>query len=77
MKDLEYKVFVDVLTDETETKEFDLDNDGKLDTKEYLTMTSKRISGASAIVNGEKVTGKEGKSLKIKPGQNKRLDVQI
>ena len=77
VKDLEYKVFVDVLTDETETKEFDLDNDGKLDTKEYLTMTSKRISGASAIVNGEKVTGKEGKSLKIKPGQNKSLDVQI
>ncbi|MBG9450986.1 hypothetical protein ABE67_17115 [Cytobacillus firmus] len=77
VKDLEYKVYVDVLTDETETKEFDLDNDGKLDAKEYLTMTSKRISGASAIVNGEKVTDEKGKTLKIKPGQNKSLDVQI
>lgn len=77
VKDLEYKVYVDVLTDEAETKEFDLDNDGKLDAKEYLTMTSKRISGASAIVNGEKVTDEKGKTLKIKPGQNKSLDVQI
>lgn len=77
VKDLEYKVYVDVLTDETETEEFDLDNDGKLDAKEYLTMSSKRISGASAIVNGEKVTDEKGKTLKIKPGQNKSLDVQI
>ncbi|MCS0653047.1 S8 family serine peptidase [Cytobacillus firmus] len=77
VKDLEYKVYVDVLTDEAKTKEFDLDNDGKLDAKEYLTMTSKRISGASAIVNGEKVTDEKGKTLKIKPGQNKSLDVQI
>ncbi len=77
VKDLEYNVFVDVLTDGTETKEFDLDNDGTLDSKEYLTLTSKRVQGASVSVNGEKVTHTEGKTLKIKPGQEKNLDVQI
>jgi lactocepin len=77
VKDLEYTVYVDVLTDGTETKEFDLDNDGTLDMKEYLTLTSNRIQGASVMVNGEKVTFAEGKTLKIKPGQEKNLDVQI
>jgi lactocepin len=77
VKDLEYTVLVDVLTDGTETKEFDLDNDGTLDSKEYLTLTSKRVLGASVKVNGEKVTHTEGMTLKIKPGQEKNLDVQI
>jgi lactocepin len=77
VKDLEYTVCVDVLTDGTETKEFDLDNDGALDSKEYLTLTSKRVQGASVLVNGEEVTITKGKVLKIKPGQEKSLDVQI
>ncbi|PAE42517.1 S8 family serine peptidase [Bacillus sp. 7884-1] len=77
VKDLEYSVYVDVLTDNTETKEFDLDNDGTLDSKEYLTLTSKLVQGASVLVNGEKVTHTEGKTLKIKPGQEKNLDIQI
>ncbi|XRG77649.1 S8 family serine peptidase [Rossellomorea sp. GAMAL-10_SWC] len=77
VKDLEYEVYVDVFTDGRETKEFDLDSDGKLDSKEYLTLKSERIQGATATVNGEKVTSTEGKTLKIKPGQEKNLDVQI
>jgi lactocepin len=77
VKDLEYTVYVDVLTDVTETKEFDLDNNGTLDSKEYLTLTSKRVEGASVLVNGEQVTHTEGKILKIKPGQEKSLDVQV
>lgn len=77
VKDLEYKVYVDVLTDGTETKKFDLDNDGKQDSKEYLTLTSKRVQDATAFVNGEKVTLTDGMTLKIKPGQEKNLDVQI
>ncbi|MDM5327429.1 S8 family serine peptidase [Neobacillus sp. CF12] len=77
VKDLEYSVYVDVLTDDTETKKYDLDNDGTLDSKEYLTLTSKRVQGASVLVNGEKVTHTEGKTLKIKPGQEKYLDIQI
>ncbi|WP_282439834.1 S8 family serine peptidase [Gottfriedia acidiceleris] len=77
VKDLEYQVYVDVYTDGRETKEFDLDNDGKLDSKEYLTLKSERVQGATATVNGETVTSTEGKTLKIKPGQEKNLDVQI
>ncbi len=77
VKDLEYQVYVDVFTDGREIKEFDLDSDGKLDSKEYLTLKSERIKGATATVNGEKVTSTEGKTLKIKPGQEKNLDVQI
>jgi len=77
VKDLEYQVYVDVLTDGRETKEFDLDNNGTLDSKEYLTLKSERLQGATATVNGEVVTDSEGKILKIKPGQEKNLDVQI
>lgn len=77
VKDLEYSVYVDVLTDNTETKEYDLDSDGTLDSKEYLTLTSKRVQGAFVLVNGEKVSHTEGKTLKIKPGQEKNLDIQI
>jgi lactocepin len=77
VKDLEYTVFVDVLTDGKETKEFDLDEDGKLDSKEYLTLTSKRVEGAISSINGEKVTHTQGAKLKIKPGQEKNLDVKL
>lgn len=82
VKDLQYEVFVDVLTDDIQAKEFDLDNDGKVESKDYLTLKSKRISGAKVTVNGETVTYKKdstdkGMTLKIKPGQEKNLDVQL
>ncbi|WP_286162596.1 S8 family serine peptidase [Bacillus sp. AFS029533] len=76
-EEFEYKVYVDVLTDGKEKKEFDLDNDGTLDSKEYLTLKSERILGALASVNGEKVSNSQGKILKIKTGQNKNLDIQV
>lgn len=76
-KDLEYSVYVDVLTDSKETKEFDLDNDGTIESKEYLTLKSERLVGASVSINGERVTFSQGKSLKIKPGKEKNLNVQI
>jgi lactocepin len=75
--DIEYKVFVDVLKDKTEMKEFDLDSDGQLDQKEYLTLSSERITGATVTVNDVKVTESEGSLLKIKPGQEKMLTVNI
>jgi lactocepin len=75
--DIEYKIYVDVLKDQTEMNEFDLDNDGDLDSKEYLTLTSERISGAKVYVNDQKVTSTEGSLLKIKPGQAKMLTVNI
>jgi lactocepin len=76
-EEYEYTVNVDLLTDGIETKQFDLDNDGVLDTKDYLSLTSKRIEGATVYVNGEKLTGSESATLKIKAGQKKNLNVEI
>jgi lactocepin len=58
-------------------KEFDLDSDGQLDSKEYLTLTSERINGATVTVNDNKVTETEGALVKIKPGQTKMLTVNV
>ncbi|PGM59711.1 S8 family serine peptidase [Bacillus sp. AFS053548] len=75
--DIEYNVYVDLLKDKTETKQFDLDNDGALDTKDYLALTSERIDGATITVNDNKVTYKEGSLLKIKAGQTKMLTINV
>ncbi|MGG0175440.1 S8 family serine peptidase [Gottfriedia acidiceleris] len=75
--DIEYNVYVDLLKDKTETKQFDLDSDGTLDSKDYLTLTSERVDGATITVNDNKVTYKDGSLLKIKPGQSKMLTVNI
>jgi lactocepin len=76
-EDIGYQVFVDVLKDQTEVKEYDLDTDGDLDSKEYLTLKSERINGATVTVNDNKVTETEGALLKIKPGQTKQLTVNV
>ena len=73
----EYKAYVDVLKDKTEIKEFDLDNDGELDSKEYLTLTSEHIDGAKVSINDKKVSHKDGALIKIKPGQTKMLTVNV
>jgi len=75
--DIEYNVYVDLLKDKTETKQFDLDSDGTLDSKDYLTLTSERIDGAAITVNDNKVTYKDGALLKIKPGQSKMLTINV
>lgn len=75
--DIEYNVYVDVLKDRTQMKEFDFDNDGKLDPKEYLTLTSERIDGTTVTVNDNTVTDKTGALIKIKPGQTKMLTVNV
>lgn len=75
--DIEYNVYVDVLKDQTEMKEFDLDSDGVLDSKEYLTLTSERIHGTTVTVNDNTVTDKTGALVKIKPGQTKMLTVNV
>jgi lactocepin len=76
-KDIEYNVYVDVLKDKTEKKEFDLDNDGNLDSKEFLTLTSEPINGVEVNINGKKVKHTDGASIKIKPGQTKILTVTV
>jgi lactocepin len=75
--DIEYNVYVDVLKDKTEMKEFDLDSDGVLDSKEYLTLTSERIEGATVTVNDNTVTDRTGALIKIKSGQTKMLTVNV
>ena len=50
---------------------------GQLDSKEYLTLTSERINGATVTVNDNKVTDKKGALVKIKPGQTKMLTVNV
>ncbi len=76
-EEYEYTVNVDLLTDNIVMKQFDLNGDGKLDSKEYLTLSSKRIEGASIYVNGKKLTGTNGTNLKIKVGEEKDLNVEI
>ncbi|PEL06029.1 S8 family serine peptidase [Bacillus sp. AFS017336] len=73
----DYTVNVDLLTDGIETKHFDFNGDGNLESKDYLSLKSDRIEGATIYVNGEKVTGAEGPTLKIKAGQQKNLKVEI
>ncbi|MFF3023154.1 S8 family serine peptidase [Gottfriedia sp. NPDC057948] len=75
--DIEYNVYVDLLKDKTETKQFDFDHDGQLDSKDYLTLSSEQIKGAKITVNDNIVTDKIGSTLKIKPGQSKMLTVNI
>ncbi|PGS49638.1 S8 family serine peptidase [Bacillus sp. AFS041924] len=76
-KDYEYTVNVDLLTDGIDTKEFDFDGDGTLESKDYLSLKSTRVEGASIYVNGEKLTSTEGSTIKIKAGQKKNLNVEI
>ncbi|PEL14028.1 S8 family serine peptidase [Bacillus sp. AFS017336] len=71
----EYTVDIDLLTDGIDTKQFDFDGDGTLDSKDYLSLKSKRVEGASIYVNGEELTGST--TLKIKAGQMKNLKVEI
>ncbi|WP_129691260.1 S8 family serine peptidase [Gottfriedia acidiceleris] len=75
--DIEYNVYVDLLKDKTETKQFDFDHDGQLDSKDYLTLSSEQIKGAKVTVNDNIVTDKIGSTLKIKPGQSKMLTVNV
>ncbi|MDM5188632.1 S8 family serine peptidase [Bacillus sp. DX4.1] len=77
-EEMEYTVYVDVLTDDIETKEFDLNNDNKTDvSKKYLTLTSKRVKGAYSLINGKKVTESKGTTIKIKRGQTSSLQVNL
>jgi len=76
--DIEYTVYVDLLTDETMNKTFDYNNDGIVDeAHQYLTLKNKRVDGASIKVNNQVVTDKKGTIIKIKPGKNEKLDVKI
>ena len=75
---LEYDVYVDVLTDETETMEFDLNGDGKVDeSHEYLTLHTKRVEGATVMVNGSIASHDKGAKVLVTPNNNVKLYVNI
>lgn len=74
----EYDVYIDVLTDETETKEFDNNEDGTIDeSHEYLTLTSKRIEDAVVTVNGKSTTHQKGTAVTVKNKKTEKVSVQI
>ncbi|WP_223805934.1 S8 family serine peptidase [Ornithinibacillus gellani] len=75
---IEYDVYVDVLTDETETKEFDVNGDGKIDeSREYLTLNSKRVEGATVLVNGSLATHEKSAKVLVSPQNGVKLYVNI
>lgn len=75
---LEYDVYVDVLTDETETMEFDTDEDGEVDTShEYLSLETKRVEGAKVLVNGSPASHEQGAKVLVTPDNNVKLYVNI
>jgi subtilisin family serine protease len=77
VKAVEYDVYVDLLKDKKETKEFDLDSDGKVDeSHQYLTLSSERIEKAAIKVNGKKVSDQKGSSIFVN-GKEKDLKVSI
>ncbi|MFJ7933602.1 S8 family serine peptidase [Sporosarcina sp. NPDC096371] len=74
----EYDIYVDVLTDETETKEFDNNQDGTIDeSHEYLTLTSKRIEDAVVTVNGQSTTHQKGTAVMVKNKKTEKVSVKI
>src|SRR5699024_9446684 len=73
---LEYDVYVDVLTDETETKEFDTDGDGEIDeSHEYLSLKTKRVEDAKVLVNGSPASHEKGAKVLVTPDNNVKLYV--
>lgn len=76
--DIEYTVYVDLLTDETENKTFDYNNDGNVDeSHQYLTLKNKRVDGANIKVNNQVVSDTKGTIVTVKPGENASIDVKI
>lgn len=77
-EDVEYNVYLDVLTDDTEYKEYDLNGDGKPDrSHDYLTLSSKRVKDAVTIINGKQFSNDKPVKVKIKNGKAQNLHVNI
>lgn len=77
-KELNYDVYIDVLTDETVVKDYDNNFDGTIDrTVEALTMKSMKVNGAEVKVNGKKITDTEGALINLKKGKKAELNFEI
>ncbi|MBB2481292.1 S8 family serine peptidase [Bacillus sp. APMAM] len=79
-EDIEYNVYLDVLTDDTEYKEYDLNGDGKADrSHDYLTLSSKRVKNAVGVLNGKEISYDKPVKITIKNGkqQNAHIDIVL
>ncbi|KON88900.1 hypothetical protein AF332_20255 [Sporosarcina globispora] len=76
--EITYDVYLDLLTDDTEQKELDIDRDGKKErTMEVLKLTSKRIEGATAKINGKDFSDSTPATFTVKKGHLQDLEVDI
>ncbi|PUB15864.1 S8 family serine peptidase [Paenisporosarcina sp. OV554] len=77
-EEITYDVYLDLLTDDTEQKDLDLNRDGKIDkTMEVLKLTSKRVEGATAKINGKDFSDKTPATFTVKKGHLQDLEVDI
>jgi lactocepin len=77
-EEITYDVYLDLLTDDTEVKDLDINKDGKIDrTKEVLKLTSKRIEGAAAKINGKDFSDTTPATFTVKKGHLQDLEVDI
>ncbi|MEH7013010.1 S8 family serine peptidase [Neobacillus niacini] len=77
-EEITYDVYLDLLTDDTEQKDLDLNRDGKIEkTMEVLKLTSKRIEGATAKINGKDFSDTTPATLTVKKGHLQDLEVDI
>src|SRR5699024_1634923 len=75
---VEYDVYVDVLTDETEKMEFDSNGDGELDEyHEYLSLATKRVEGANVYVHGSNASHDKGAKVLVTPDNEVKLYVNV
>jgi lactocepin len=76
--EITYDVYLDLITDDTEQKDLDLNRDGKNErTKEVLKLTSKRIEGATAKINGKEFSDSIPATFTVKKGHLQDLEVDI
>lgn len=77
-EDVEYNVYLDVLTDDTEYKEYDLNGDGNPDrSHDYLTLSSKRVKNAVGLLNGKEISYDKPVKIKIKDGKKQNVHVDL
>lgn len=77
-KDLNYNIYVDVLTDETVDKGYDNNFDGIVDREvTALTMKTINVKGAQVKVNGKRVNSTTGSLISLKKGKKAELNIEI
>ncbi|MED3781796.1 S8 family serine peptidase [Heyndrickxia sporothermodurans] len=77
-EEVEYNVYLDVLTDDTEYKEYDLNGDGKPDrSHDYLTLSSKRVKNAVGLLNGKEISYDKPVKIKVKDGKKQNVHVDL